>query len=333
MANKILLTGATGFIGNHVLQNLQQTNADITAIIRPNTAKSRLKNFDNSVQKVEIDLCNIPALRAFLEANSFDAIIHIGALRGGRKATRKTYRLANIDASEQLMINSIKNDSKFIFCSSVGVFGAIPCELPANNYTKRQEDNFYHLTKIQSEKLLQKYVLQGLKGAIIRPAITYGIGDYGFPYTLIKLIDRKLLRLPDHDVTIHLTNVNTLAQAFQKLMETDYIPGSAFNVADPKPVKLHDLADFISREIHKKRFNDKYIIKSKWFELGEKISISLKNELWTARFQLISKSWYYDVEDAYKTLSLKNGSTIPDIKVVIEWYLKQNRIMKKKRKK
>jgi nucleoside-diphosphate-sugar epimerase len=328
MANKILLTGATGFIGNQVLQNLQQTGTDITALIRPNTAKSRLKNFDNSVQIVEIDLCNIPELRKFLDANSFDTIIHIGALRGGRKASRKKYHLANVDASEQLMINSMQNNSKFIFCSSVGVFGAIPCELPANNYTKKQEDNFYHLTKIQSEKLLQKYVLHGLNGAIIRPAITYGIGDYGFPYTLIKLIDKKLLRLPDHDVTIHLTNVHILAQAFQKLMEIDFLPGSAFNVADPKPVKLHDLADFISREIHNKRFSDRYIIKSKWFELGERISLSLKNELWTARFHLISKSWYYDVEEAYKILNLKKVSTIPDIKFVIDWYLNKN---KKKR--
>lgn len=325
MPNKILLTGATGLIGSHVIKLLSQTNLDITTIIRPNTEKSRYCDFEKSAKIIEIDLTEINILKEFLDSNRFDSIIHIGALRGGRKASRKKYYVANVDSSEQLMLSAIKNGSKFILCSSVGVFGAIPTELPANNFTARQEDNYYHFTKIQAEKLLQKYVLQGLKGAIIRPAITYGIGDYGFPYTLIRLVDKKLLRLPNNDVIIHMSNVNLLAQAFVKLAEIDFKPGSAYNVADPKPVKLLELADFISRQLHQKKFNDKNIISKKWFQLGENIAKSFKNELWTARFQLISRSWYYDVSDAYADLGLKNHKTIPDIKSIIDWYISKNK--------
>jgi len=330
MAHKVLITGSTGFIGGTVLKQLMTTSAEITTIIRPNTAKSRLRDFDNSVKIVEIDLGNIPALRDYLSQNSFDTIIHIGALRGGRKGSKQAFRLANVDASEQLMLNALANNTKFILCSSVGVFGAIPTELPANNQTQRQEDNYYHITKIQAEKLLQKYVLQGLKGCIIRPAITYGIGDYGFPYTLIKLVDKKLLRLPDNEVMIHLTNVHSLAQAFLKLMEINFEAGSAFNIADSAPVKLLELSDYISRQVHQKKFSSKYIINSRWFALGEKIAKAWKNELWTARFQLISRSWYYDVENSYSQLNLKNNKTIPDIKHVIDWYLSKNRKQKKR---
>ncbi|MCK4956994.1 MAG: NAD(P)-dependent oxidoreductase [Candidatus Cloacimonetes bacterium] len=321
MAEKILITGVTGFIGNQVLKQFLQKNTEITAIIRPNTNKARIKDFAHLVNLVEIDLTDIESLKKFLAENNFDSIIHIGALRGGRKATKKQFHLANVDASEQLMLNAIKNDSNFIFCSSVGVFGAIPLELPANNHTPRQKDNYYHTTKILAEALLQKYVLHGLKGAIIRPAITYGAGDFGFPFTLIKLVDKQLLRLPDKDVTIHLTNVHLLAQAFVKLSEQKFKPGMAFNIADPKPIKLLDLADYISRKIHQKKFSSKKIISKHFFELGESISKSMKNELWTARFQLISKSWYYEVAPAYEYLSLKQYKTIPDIDEVINWYL------------
>src|SRR6056297_2788133 len=222
MANKILLTGATGFIGRNVWQHLQHTSAELTLLVRPGTDPIRYKNFEKKATIVKIDLSDIATLRDYLADNSFDTIIHIGALRGGRKASKLQYRLANVDASEQLMINAMQNDSEFIFCSSVGVFGAIPMELPANNFTARQPDNYYHSTKIQAEKLLQKNVLHGLKGVIVRPAITYGVGDFGFPYTLVKLIDKKILRLPDQDVIIHLTNVETLAQAFLKLAEQDF---------------------------------------------------------------------------------------------------------------
>jgi len=92
MANKILLTGATGFIGRHVLLQLKQTNAEITLLIRPSTAPARRKDFDKMANVIEIDLTDIPTLRDYLADNAFDTIIHIGALRGGRKASKLKYR-------------------------------------------------------------------------------------------------------------------------------------------------------------------------------------------------------------------------------------------------
>ena len=229
MTSKILITGISGFIGRNVLRQLVQSHDSITAIIRPGTKHQRIEEFIDKVEFAEIDLTDIPTLKEYLDDNSFEIIIHIGAVRGGRKLSNSDYFDANVNATEQLVINARDNDSKFIFCSSVGVFGAIPLELPANNFTKRQEDNYYHFTKIRAEAIIQKYVLYGLKAAIIRPSITYGTDDYGFPFTLTKLIDKKLLFLPDQDVKIHLANINVITQAFLRLIEINYQPGVCTN--------------------------------------------------------------------------------------------------------
>ena len=320
MTNKILITGISGFIGRNVLRQLLQSYDSITAIIRPGTKPERIEEFVNKVEFVEIDLTDIPTLKKYLDNNSFEIIIHIGAVRGGRKLSKSDYFDANVNATEQLIINAKDNDSKFIFCSSVGVFGAIPFELPANNLTQRQEDNYYHFTKIRAEVIIQKYVLYGLKAAIIRPSITYGTNDYGFPFTLTKLIDKKLLFLPDQDVTIHLANINVITQSFIRLIEIDYQPGICYNVADSHSVELHKLANFINNELKEKPYSSKKYIDIKYFRKGEKIADFFKSELWKARFQLISRHWFFDVENSYIDLSLKKTDTIPNFKIVTDWY-------------
>ena len=320
MTNKILITGISGFIGRNVLRQLVQSYDSITAIIRPGTNPERIDEFVDKVDLTEIDLTDIPTLKEYLDENSFEIIIHIGAVRGGRKLSNSNYFDANVNATEQFVINARDNDSKFIFCSSVGVFGAIPLVLPANNHTTRQEDNYYHFTKIRAEAVIEKYVLYGLKAAIIRPSITYGTDDYGFPFTLTKLIDKKLLFLPDQDVTIHLANINVITQAFMKLIEIDYQAGVCYNVADNHSVELHKLADFVNNELKGKPYSSKKYIDIKYFNKGEKIAKFFKNELWISRFQLISRDWYYDIVNSYADLSLKETDTIPNFKIVTDWY-------------
>ncbi len=320
MTSKILITGISGFIGRNVLKQLMQSYDSITAIIRPGTKPQRIEEFIDHVEFAEIDLTDITTLKEYLDENSFEIIIHIGAVRGGRKLNSSDYFNANVNATEQLVINARDNDSKFIYCSSVGVFGAIPLELPANNTTKTQEDNYYHFTKIRAEALIQKYVLYGLKAAIIRPSITYGTNDYGFPFTLTRLIDKKLLFLPDQEIIIHLANINIIIQSFLKLVEFDYQAGVCYNVADSHPVELHKLAGFINNELRGKPYSSKKDIDIKYFKKGERIAKFFKSELWIARFQLISKNWYYDVENSFIDLSLKETDTIPNFKIVTDWY-------------
>ncbi len=321
MSKSILITGISGFIGRNVAAALLKKNT-LTALIRPGTDPRRIAQFKDSVTFVPIDLTDIPALTAYLQDASFDAIVHIGALRGGRKYPRSTFFDANVNATEQLAIHAKETGAQLLFCSSVGVFGAIPKELPASSKSPRQQDNYYHFTKIQAEKIIQNYVLYGLNAAIIRPAITYGPGDRGFPYTLTKLVDKKLLVLPKTDVIIHLTNVELLAEAFVKLVDNPSPPGSEFIIADNHPVSLKKLADFINQELRGKEYPASRNIADSWFSLGEKIARLLKNELWISRFELISKSWYYDSDESLK--ELKHSETIPGFRSVIQWY-KNNR--------
>ncbi len=323
---KVLITGITGLVGGSVLKALlaKPVVSKITALVRPGTHPSRFREYADRIRIVEIDLGDIPALKEFLFTNEFDIILHIGALRGGRNFSRQDFINTNLSSTEQMVEYAIAKDAKLIFCSSVGVFGAIPVEHPANMQTPKNPDNLYHYTKIEAEKAINRAVLTGLKAAIVRPSITYGKGDKGFPWQLVKMVDKKIFPLINKRIWIHLCHIDALVNAFMWLVEHDWKSGFTLIVADREPIQLESLVNFISRQLRGSSYPrlmhfDRYL-----FAWGEKLARLFKNELWISRFELISKSWFYDVSTFHELMEqegINPSFTIPTFKIIIDDYL------------
>ncbi|MCF7912774.1 MAG: NAD(P)-dependent oxidoreductase [Candidatus Cloacimonetes bacterium] len=322
MSKNILITGAAGFIGNKIVQQLNFRDYNVTLLVRPKTTKKRLTGLSDKAEILELDLRNIPKLRQVLADRKDTDIIHIGAIRNRPKTSKEDYQKANIFATEQLALHAMRNQAKFIFFSSVGVFGTVPESLPPDEQTRKVADNLYHQSKIRAEAIIENYVLRGLNSVIIRPAITYGSGDFGFPYNLIRMIDKNLIVLPAKPPLIHLANVDLLIGAVQKLLITDFEAGKIYNIADRNPVSLLELADVINHELKSREFNRRLIVPNWCFEKAEKFTKMIGNKTWHCRFQLFSKSWFYDVEAAYQDLNLRNIETTTGIRSTIEWYKK-----------
>jgi len=325
MIRSLLITGITGLIGRSVLSAILKLEDSfrITALVRPGTSVDRFTQFVGSAEIVELDLADINGLRKFLDASSFDVVLHIGALRGGRSFSKDTFLRANLLSTQQITEYCLRQGATLLFCSSVGVFGAIPQELPANNLSPRNPDNFYHYTKIESEKSIQQAVLRGLKAAILRPAITYGPRDHGFPNLLVRMIGHRVFPLINKRVWIHLCHIDLITSAFIWLLSNDWNPGLALNVADREPVQLNALTSFISRQLTGKNYPAWIQVDRNFFHLGERIARKLKNELWTARFELISRSWFYEVRPTFEMMDLPPIFTIPSIQIVIDDYKKK----------
>ncbi|MBC8382344.1 MAG: NAD(P)-dependent oxidoreductase [Candidatus Cloacimonetes bacterium] len=319
----ILITGITGFIGGELCRKLLEENQHtITALIREGTSSERYQFFqDNRVKCIQGDITNADFIHSVFKKHKIDLVYHIAAIRGGRDFPMADYYETNVNATLHIAHECIRHECKMIFCSSVGIFGAIPRELPPNEDTVRQNDNYYHYTKIEAEKKLQELVPEGLNLTIIRPSITYGIGDYGFPYTLIKLVDKGIMMLPTKDIMINIVDVSTLIQAFIQAGKANIKSGSAYNIADKIPISIKELVNFIQNELHGSEY-------PKWKKLPTFLynfalfifSKILKNELWTARIELISKNWYYDVTPAVKDLNIIPHNTVPVFEYVINWY-------------
>lgn len=325
--DRLLITGITGFIGRNVLKELMNTCPDysITALVRPQTHPNRYSEFGKDLRIIEIDLADTASLKEFLFTNEFDTILHIGALRGGRKFPKETYLRSNVYSTGQMVEYCLAKEARLIYCSSVGVFGAIPQELPAGPETEKNPDNYYHYTKIESERIVNRAILNGLKASIIRPSIAYGEGDFGFPYQLVKLVDKYMFPLINRPIWIHLCHIDALVKAFVYLATNEWKSGLTLTIADREPVRLQALVDFISRQLHNKNYPGALTFDRIFFAWGEKLARMLKNELWISRFELISKSWFYDVTAYYDIMEregIKPHFTIPEFEITIKDYQK-----------
>jgi nucleoside-diphosphate-sugar epimerase len=319
----ILITGITGFIGGELCRKLiEEKENTITALIREGTSPERYQFFqENQVDCIPGDITDADFIHSIFNKHKIDIVYHIAAIRGGKDFPRADYYETNVNATLNIAHECIRHECKMIFCSSVGIFGAIPKELPPNESTERQNDNYYHYTKIEAEKKLQELITEGLNVVIIRPAITYGIGDYGFPYTLIKLFDKGMMMLPTKDIMINMVDISTLIQAFVQAGKANIKSGSAYNIADKTPFSIKELVYFIQKELYASKY-------PRWKKLPTFLSNFallifskiLKNELWTARIELISKNWYYDVTPAVKDLNIIPHNTVPVFEYVINWY-------------
>lgn len=319
----VLITGAAGFIGRNIARELIVQGYRVTGVVRPNTRKENLKDISEQIKLVEIDLVDIQTLKNYLSENWFDYIVHVGALRGGRRFSNKDYYKCNVNATEQIASFALEKQSLLLFCSSVGVFGAIPKELPADINTVFQEDNYYHFTKIKAEQIIQNLIMKGLKAHIVRPAITYGANDYGFPYTLTKLIDKKMLYLPDKDFKIHLANVELLREIFNKLLTAEYEKSHTYIAADKEPVYMSQLVDFISKRLKNKPYPINRKASVELFRKAERTALRLGMLNLVNKVRLISYDWYYDTGNLFDELNLKQSSTIPMFKNVVDWYKSQ----------
>ena len=296
----LLITGSTGFIGSHVAERLlSEKRYVIIAIVRKGI---NYKNVDDLKEKGVILFEGSFYDRALLEGvfKEFPIrnVIHAAALRGGGAGTKEDYNRINVLGTEALLEASFANQvSKFIFISSVGVFGTIPMEVPANILIELNGDNEYHKSKILGEKKAKEFVGKGLNVLIIRPTITYGSGDDGFSKTLMELVRKRILIMPFKDVKIHLLDVSRCAELVSQMLKARELNERVFIAADEDPISLGELVNLIYLHCHGVNYPRFLRMPTFVFRAMSMVFQLMGREKWATRILLISNNWHYDISE------------------------------------
>ena len=294
----LLITGSTGFIGSHVAERLLlEEQYVIISIVRKKRNYKNVNELKNKgVILFEGSFYDRDLLGRVFDEFPIRSVIHAAALRGGGAGTKRDYHRINVLGTEALLDVSFENQVKeFIFFSSVGVFGTIPKELPANILTGFNGDNAYHASKILAEKKAVEFMEKGLNVLIIRPAITYGRGDDGFSKTLVELVRKKLLFIPSKDIKIHLLDVNACATLVSKMLKARDPCERVFIAADDAPIMLGELANLIHFHCHNAGYPRFLRMPTSVFRALTRVLQRMGREKWATRVLLISNNWHYDI--------------------------------------
>ncbi len=195
----VLVTGAAGFIGSHLVPRLIDGGATVVGIDNYSFARPDAKLALHGFQAVTADLRRLDDLRAVVEANSPDYVFHLAAIANPRQC-KQDFPLAfdvNVNGTQNLL-RVTPPAARVVFMSSAAVYGE-PLRLPIDENHPRQGSDPYSITKILGEELCLLYNRHfGRNIAIVRNFNSFGVGQVG-DYIVPQLIRQGMT---EHKVEI-----------------------------------------------------------------------------------------------------------------------------------
>ncbi|MCK5707317.1 MAG: NAD-dependent epimerase/dehydratase family protein [Candidatus Aureabacteria bacterium] len=243
----ILVTGATGFIGRHLVEELATSSEDIIYCIVRNTKKSKL------IEKFGVNLiyADITDEKSLLKSlpEKIDVIYHCAGYVSNKN--RENLHKVNVLSTKYLcqfaLINNVK---RFIHVSSIApVLGnadiLLTEDLPYN------PTNPYGESKAEAEKIVIDYRKKGLKVSVIRPCMVYGEGEPHALNKLLTLLKYRLFPLVDHGKNkFHLVYVKNVVDALIFSARSEKCLEGTFYIADKEILTSKEVFSTMSQALN-----------------------------------------------------------------------------------
>ncbi|MEX0749303.1 MAG: NAD-dependent epimerase/dehydratase family protein [Dehalococcoidia bacterium] len=227
---KVLVTGATGFVGQHVARRLA-ASADV-AIFARHRDKARAM-FGDAVEVRHGDLKDAASLDRALEG--IDRVYHIAARRDHWGMPYDDYYQANVVGTRSLLEAARRHGtSKIVYCSSVGVYGHGYQYFPVDEaHPFGQHLSFYHKSKALAEEVVRSY--PDLPVVTVRPGWIYGPNDEwgGVTQMLIKLAKGQFAFVGSGENRLHPVFINDVVGGIVAAGESERY-GEAYLLLGPE---------------------------------------------------------------------------------------------------
>jgi nucleoside-diphosphate-sugar epimerase len=241
----ILVTGASGFIGGHVVSQLAKQKAyRIIATGRSNT--DRFHAFEQ-VQYVSCDLSHPVPKQAC------DVCIHVAGLADDQ-STAEQLEQNNVVATERLL-QAIPQCKVFIYISSASVYNFADGKIKHEHDATLEADlSSYGRSKLTAEFRLKESNIPSVY--IVRPRAVYGPGDRVLMPRILKLVRQRRIVVPGafHALS-SLTHVQNLFEAIRCCVEQAKPGHHTYNIADSTTYRLKEVIGAIAhRKYNHKNF-------------------------------------------------------------------------------
>lgn len=238
----LLVTGANGFVGQHFVQFLTSNNVCFYRLSRDKTIQQDREVTLDSLSGISIDVVLHLAGRA-----------HVLKEVAGNPETE--FKAANVDFTMAVAKAAVDAGIKrFVFVSSVGVYGAYSSDTPITEMMPTEPKELYAKSKLEAEIKLGQYLsANGVELVILRPALIYGDNAPGNLAKLFKLCASSL-PLPFKNATAKRTmlDVGSFCEAMLLCAIKNEAAGKVYNVADNVGVATTEIVGCFKSRLGKK---------------------------------------------------------------------------------
>jgi len=320
--NRILITGATGFIGNNLIPELLNKNY-LVSIIARNPDKLGV-NFIDKVDILKGDLVQKETIP--LPAQT-DTIIHSAGILGGWGIPEEKFWRINLQGTQNLLETAIKNKiRRFIYISSAGVFGPLNNGIIADENFPYQPSNIYERSKAEASKLV-KMASKQINTNIVYPEFVYGPGDLHV-LGLFRLINKGFFPLFDGgESLLHPTYIGDLINGIILVLEKAS-NGERFLITGEKPVSVKELVTTIAQVLERKLllFNCPCALADFLVRSSELIAniFHISPPITLAQVKFFTENRSFTCDKAKNELGyVPSFSLTRGIQATIEWYKKE----------
>jgi thioester reductase-like protein len=266
------VTGATGFIGRHLVEELLKREGTIYALVREGS-RGRLEELGEKLGAGDRLVPVVGDLsKEGMGVEDFDEKVdhffHLAAIYD-MAADEDEMMAANVEGTQHVVEFVNAHDvGRFHHTSSIAVAGQYKGLFREDMFDERQKlPHAYHRSKFESEKLVRENVSAPLR--VYRPGIVVGHSQTGEmdkidgPYYFFKLLQKLRHALPEwfplagpEGRNANLVPVDFVARAMDHIahMDDDDLYGDTFHLVDPEPISVGESLNEFAKAAHAPRF-------------------------------------------------------------------------------
>lgn len=245
---KILITGASGFIGSYIVEEARRRGMDTWAAMRATSSKQYLK--DPDIHFIELNLSKRQQLEEQLRGHQFDYVVHAAGVT--KCLNPQDFYRINTEGTKNLVQALIALQmplKRFVFVSSLSVFGAIREEQPYREILETdtpQPNTEYGKSKLEAERFLDS--LSQFPYVILRPTGVYGPRerDYFLMFKSIQQHSDFAVGFKQQDITF--VYVSDVVDAVFLACEKGQT-GRKYFLSDGQVYQSSTFSDLIRREM------------------------------------------------------------------------------------
>ena len=250
---RVLITGAGGFIGSHLVDSQLAKGFDVRAV---DLQLDLLRHADGHphLEAVRGDITDEKLVKQLV--GGVDVVYHLASAHLDVSLPDEHYRRVNVGATLSLLDAAREAGvRRFVHCSSVGVIGDVE-QPPADEVTDCHPTNIYERTKLEGERAALDFAQRtGFPVVVARPAWVYGPRC---PRTakLIRTISKGRFPIFGSGKNMrHPLYISDAVRGLELCAETPGIEGEAFILAGEEPVEARQLVQVIGEELHTRTRN------------------------------------------------------------------------------
>ena len=244
----ILISGATGFLGSHLVRVLAKEGHRCKCLVRRTSSTSELKDLDH-VEFVYGDITDKESLKEAVK--DVRVIYHLAAKIGKWGIPEKAFFAVNVHGTRNLLEVAHEGEVRqFIFCSTPGVQGKGHAQ--ASETLPYKPPYIYELTKCEGEKLVLGFhqKRKDLSVTILRPDFVYGPGDLRRLPLYRAIGNKRFYLIGNGRALLHPTYIEDVVQGFCLPANNPVSFGETYNIAGPRVVTVREYAETIAQTLN-----------------------------------------------------------------------------------